>query len=572
MSCSSPIGGDAQTRQGPITTPHWNLRLALAVVTSLCGPNISDAQTNCSACWTTVTNWQGTYSLTLTGNGPFGNGTFQINNSSQGSFTLTNMPGTANMAGTLNGTGSIDGPASMPTTCPGGGSGIFTCSVTGSGALAGDANIHLVIDTTNCTYQIYIDDLISSSITETACGTTVLQMPLEATASADLAGPTGTGGLGILPSFPLPAFGDSLTESGGTFTATIAGTGTCAASGSFTLTVSWNIQPEISSGSPQFTQVPTGGPLGCNPTNIPTAASVLDDTSATAPSGMVSIEAEVVDVTNGCTITRTFTLTATDDCSGEQAHAIVAYSWTNDTTAPVITSVPAGGSLGCNPTNPPTDSTVQGLVVAADNCGTSAINVSHTDATTGCTVTRTFTITATDACGNVSPSQNVIYSWTADTTPPTFTQLPPGGNLGNNPPSVPDDAAAQAMTQASDNCGTDSITVSHADSGTSVFTRTFTITATDGCSNKTNAAVAYTWTGTVGTGGSIPMLRIARLGTNVLLFWTTNATGGFAPQSNTNLATTNAWNNVTNVPTVFGGTNYVTNSISGSMLFYRLIH
>lgn len=600
MSFSSPISGDDQTRQGPFTTPHWNLELAprqkndftvpetvrgrrwprlflrylrplALLVASLSNPDIGDAQTNCETCWNTVSNWQGTYSVTLTGTGPYENGTFQVNNSSQGSFSLTNMPGTAIMAGAINGTGSIDVSGSAPTTCPPNGSpGVDTCSVTGSGSLTANASFDLFIDTTNCTYQIYIDDLISGSTTDTSCGTTVLQSPLETIASAGLAGPTGNGGTGILPSFPLPAFGDPLTESGGTFTATIAATGACGALGSFTLTVSWNIQPEISSAAPQFTQVPTGGPLGCNPTNIPNASSVLDNTSATAPSGMVSIEAESVDVTNGCGITRTFTLTATDDCSQEQAHAVVAYSWTSDTTAPMITTVPAGGSLGCNPTNLPTDATVQSQVVAVDACGNPTINVSHADTSSSCAITRTFTITATGACGNVSSPQTVIYTWTADTIPPTFTQLPPGGNLGNNPPSVPNDAAAQSMTQASDNCSSVSITVTHVDSGTSLFTRTFTISATDACNNKTTTTVVFTWTGTIGVGtNSAPLLAIERSGTNVVLFWPTNASG-YGLQSDPNLTATNGWSSVTNIPVIAGGTNYVTNPVTRPTLFYRL--
>lgn len=166
MSSSSPIG-DAQTRQGPITAPQWNLRLAprpddnstapegargrrwscfvlqsigplVLLVASLSNPDISDAQTNCSSGWNTVTNWQGTYNLTLTGTGPYLSGTMQVNNSSQGSFVLTNeFPGTTTiLAGTLNGTGSIDVSASSPCP-PGSARAQDTCTVSGSGSLTG---------------------------------------------------------------------------------------------------------------------------------------------------------------------------------------------------------------------------------------------------------------------------------------------------------------------------------------------------------------------------------------------------------------------------------------------------
>jgi hypothetical protein len=42
------------------------------------------------------------------------------------------------------------------------------------------------------------------------------------------------------------------------------------------------------------------------------------------------------------------------------------------------------------------------------------------EATNGCTVTRTFTVTATDGCNNTTNKQ-VVYSWTMDTIPPAIT-------------------------------------------------------------------------------------------------------------------------------------------------------
>jgi hypothetical protein len=43
------------------------------------------------------------------------------------------------------------------------------------------------------------------------------------------------------------------------------------------------------------------------------------------------------------------------------------------------------------------------------------------DTTNDCTVTSTFTVTATDECGNLSAPATVVYTWTADTTPPVIT-------------------------------------------------------------------------------------------------------------------------------------------------------
>jgi hypothetical protein len=64
-------------------------------------------------------------------------------------------------------------------------------------------------------------------------------------------------------------------------------------------------------------------------------------------------------------------------------------------------------------------------------------------------------------------------------------------------------------------------------------------------------------------------LDIAHLGTNVVLFWSASA-AGYGLQFETNLVRTNAWGNITNIPVIAGGTNYVTNPISGSAMFYRL--
>src|ERR1035441_5977209 len=92
------------------------------------------------------------------------------------------------------------------------------------------------------------------------------------------------------------------------------------------------------------------------------------------------------------------------------------------TSPPVFTSVPTGGSLGCNPANAalPTDASVKAQVMASGNCGVAATNVTHLDGGTACASNRTFTITINDACGNTN-STNVVYTWTADTTPPTLT-------------------------------------------------------------------------------------------------------------------------------------------------------
>jgi hypothetical protein len=91
------------------------------------------------------------------------------------------------------------------------------------------------------------------------------------------------------------------------------------------------------------------------------------------------------------------------------------------TSPPVFTSVPAGGSLGCNPASAalPTDASVQAQVSATGSCALTSTNVTHLDGGSACASNRTFTITINDACGNTN-STNVVYTWMADTTPPVL--------------------------------------------------------------------------------------------------------------------------------------------------------
>jgi len=68
-----------------------------------------------------------------------------------------------------------------------------------------------------------------------------------------------------------------------------------------------------------------------------------------------------------------------------------------------------------------------------------------------------------------------------------------------------------------------------------------------------------------------PQLTILPSGTNVVLTWTTNATG-FTLESTTNLVPLVVWNTNSMAPVVISGQNTVTNPISSTQKFYRLIH
>ena len=124
------------------------------------------------------------------------------------------------------------------------------------------------------------------------------------------------------------------------------------------------------------------------------------------------------------------------------------------TGAPVFTSVPTGGSLGCNPANAalPTDASVKAQVTATGNCGLTTTNVTHLDGGTACASNRTFTITINDAYGNTN-STNVVYTWTADTTPPVLTcasnkTVECGAQWSFDPPMVADACSGTNVTIA----------------------------------------------------------------------------------------------------------------------------
>ncbi len=108
---------------------------------------------------------------------------------------------------------------------------------------------------------------------------------------------------------------------------------------------------------------------------------------------------------------------AATDCAGQTA--ICTNSVTIVDTAPPTLTVPAGGNLGCNPQPVPNDAWFLSQVVVTDNCCVSRTDISHSDTQTGCTVNRTFYVTAFDCCSN-SVSTNIVYTWTTNTNGPAL--------------------------------------------------------------------------------------------------------------------------------------------------------
>src|SRR5208283_5147736 len=109
---------------------------------------------------------------------------------------------------------------------------------------------------------------------------------------------------------------------------------------------------------------------GCNPANVPTSIAGL---SASNACGTAAINQSSVITTNGCVATQVFTIVATGGC-GNAATAYVTNTWTVNTTPPVLSGVPAGRNLGCNPTNVPTLASVQAAVSSTnDTCSPATV-------------------------------------------------------------------------------------------------------------------------------------------------------------------------------------------------------
>ena len=163
----------------------------------------------------------------------------------------------------------------------------------------------------------------------------------------------------------------------------------------------------------------TSGPVNTSPskTGYPTVTDGCDTTPTVTYTDVVSTA-----TCGGTIIYRTWT--AVDHCGNVGSCTQLISIGTS--IPPMITVVPQGSDLGCNPKNLPTDSSVGAQVTAT---GGATISVSHTSTTNGCAVTLTFTITATTPCGSATPAM-VVYTFKSDLVPPTIT-CPPAYVLTN---------------------------------------------------------------------------------------------------------------------------------------------
>jgi PKD repeat protein len=210
---------------------------------------------------------------------------------------------------------------------------------------------------------------------------------------------------------------------------------------------------------PQFSSCPSGVvQLPCNSPR-PTAASAIALVGSATDncSGVLNIQASggTASSTTGCNWTATFLISATDSC-GNTGTCSITYTWKEDLVPPTFFYCPVKPILlPCNPSRPVAENVYEIVHPITDNCpGTVSTQITGGTAvnTSGCEWTSTFTITATDACGNVSTC-NVTYKWTEDTTPPVFAHCPT--DTITRPCNSPHPTAQQAILAAgpaTDNC------------------------------------------------------------------------------------------------------------------------
>ena len=258
-----------------------------------------------------------------------------------------------------------------------------------------------------------------------------------------------------------------------------------------------------------FTIVDTTAPeiTAANEVDVPCDeydANTAYDYAAADDCSDVTTTIEDLFFSGACEGTYQRTYTATDDC-GNSSQFIQIINLTDEEAPTFTIACPADVTLSadadCNAdTSVETNGTAT-FADVADNCDADVeMTVSHEDATSspcdGSTViTRTFTITGEDNCGNVTTltcDQTITVN---DDTAPSIT-APANATvecdgLGNEA----DLAAFLAGATASDNCS--DVTIEHdftalSDDCGATGSATVTFTATDACGNSSSASATFT--------------------------------------------------------------------------------
>jgi uncharacterized repeat protein (TIGR01451 family) len=297
-------------------------------------------------------------------------------------------------------------------------------------------------------------------------------------------------------------FVDSAADGVHTRTITYTATDACNNSTNCVQKITWTTD----STPPMFTKCPKDLDLSCNPSQIPTCD--LSQVEASAGCDVPpTVSCASTDAASGCTHTRTLTYTATD-LSGRTATCVQKITWTEDTTAPSISALPAATTIECPAT--PSFATP----TATDACDASP-TLTFSDVTTPGSCPQNYSVTrtwaATDACGNSSTASQTIH--VVDTTPPSITC--PANISVQCSAGVP--AAAKTIAEfialggtASDNCDKE-LSVTSTDGpqigGPCQYTIKRTYTVTDHCNRSASCDQTITVVGT-------PHLTITKVATD----------------------------------------------------------
>jgi hypothetical protein len=276
-----------------------------------------------------------------------------------------------------------------------------------------------------------------------------------------------------------------------TRTITVTATDKCGNQSRATAVYTWNEDTE----APKI-ELPPGGDLGCNPEDPPDCADVI--VRDNCPHDPPTVDCQVDDRRDGCIVTRTITVTATDKC-GNQSRATAVYTWQEDEEPPVINNLPRGGKLPCN-TRPSREYLIERYNIhAKDNCDRDPqlrCEPGEVEQVEDCQFRQTFTFWAEDKCGNRTQDYFVTFFWKEDTEPPVLHNLPEGGDLGCNPSELPTCETIGGGVTATDNCDPNPRVICSSNDLRigCLHIRSFNFVAADECGNVATAKVFYYWT------------------------------------------------------------------------------
>jgi len=247
------------------------------------------------------------------------------------------------------------------------------------------------------------------------------------------------------------------------------------------------------SSTPPVLAVPNDRELGCNPpaADIPSLFEIVSAAVVQVDCGSGSVTGTMAETTSGCLHTRTFEVTASDDC-GLQTTETVVYTWSDDSDLPLVTSGPTGADLGCNPDSIPAPDT--SLVIAIDDCGATVSHVGDTTSTNDCDVTMRRRYAIVDDCGNRA-LHDVIYTWTESSQDPGIN-IQPALDLGCAPDTgdIPTRADVLALAIVDSECVPATLDATMtAVTNSCLVMHTWTITSMDECGRNGTATFVARW-------------------------------------------------------------------------------